>query len=288
MTIDPYVFKDITFTSVAQDTFISIICIDCSYITFNFSYMASTAITVIDKMSNCNVLGPQTLFQFSFMPHTQLAENIYHLEATERVIFYGLQECETDDAKSSYIYLSNQMHVEINDAIISQTPWCEFFDGDICVTGTIIYSSFGSDRTVLEENGWNITFLDDDQCILFEETPQNTTPQEMELSTLEIGLIIGGVVAVVALIGFFVLCWQSIKYKSQMKYTSQNEPGSGKSGSYRRTSTKHLDVNEEDENEDGEDNAEEESLVDDAKEGDGEDLEGNMVLNRQQTDERVA
>eukprot|EP01083_Nonionella_stella_P285306 971135_1 len=245
MTIDPYVFKDITFTSVAQDTFISIICIDCSYITFNFSYMASTAITVIDKMSNCNVLGPQTLFQFSFMPHTQLAENIYHLEATERVIFYGLQECETDDAKSSYIYLSNQMHVEINDAIISQTPWCEFFDGDICVTGTIIYSSFGSDRTVLEENGWNITFLDDDQCILFEETPQNTTPQEMELSTLEIMLIIAiVVVAIVVVIGCIVLCWMSIKYKSRPRVhcaASQNEPGSG---SLQRTSTKYLDVNE--------------------------------------------
>eukprot|EP01083_Nonionella_stella_P169106 572670_1 len=261
MTIDPYLLKDITFTSVRQDTLISIICIDCSYIMFNFSSIFSTAITVIDEMTNCQVLGSQTLFRFSYMPQTQLAANTYYLETTQRVILNGLQECAKEYEKSSFIYLSNQTHVEINDALINPaSSWCDHeFSRVSCDTGTIIYSSFGSDRTVLEEHGWSIAFSDEDQCIQFEETIEDSG-EKATLSVWEIVLIIIAIICAIILVvaGCFAMRYQQskplkIQVKKSQTQDERHEPD--QLGSFPMASPKNLNkIEKELQDGDGEDN----------------------------------
>eukprot|EP01083_Nonionella_stella_P317896 1159469_1 len=297
MTIDPYLLKDITFTSVRQDTLISIICIDCSYIMFNFSSIFSTAITVIDEMTNCQVLGSQTLFRFSYMPQTQLAANTYHLETTEHVILNGLQECAKESEKSSFIYLSNQTDVEINDALINPaSSWCDHeFSRVSCDTGTIIYSSFGSDRTGLEEHGWSIAFSGEDQCIQFESTPIDKEIKDgsNDFPVWGIVLIIVCICVMIALVVISMMCYKKIAHKKERIRTMTNErqPGSIdciQSGSVQRVSTKNLDMNEDD-NEDGEaEVTEEDSLIDEEKEGDVADMEGDHGYHRQETDKHIA
>eukprot|EP01083_Nonionella_stella_P000535 1516_1 len=294
--------ESIVFASNDDDIHISMICIYCINAAFDLSSISRVTMTVIDALRDSVIVGPQDVFLFNSMPHSVVSGNVYELEMTKNAVFNGLQECPSDELYDiSVIYLGDESDIEINDAIIQQCTWCCDMIckeeqtlascEDKCEEGTIIYSTQGTEWIQLKRD-------EEKQCIIFEEempestdviSEDSTDHEESELNSL-VAIIGGCVVAVVALVVCFALCSKCIgcmnklvDKNNKMKCSSQNEPGSG---SLQRTSTKDLDVNEK--VKDGEDNAEEESLVDDAKEGDGEDLEGNMVLNRQQTDERVA
>eukprot|EP01083_Nonionella_stella_P282429 961057_1 len=154
---------------------------------------------------------------------------------------------------------------------------------DKCEEGTIIYSTQGTEWIQMKKDELNAD--EEKHCIIFNEEmpestevmPEDSTDGESELSTLRLAGIIGGcVLAVVALIGCFALYWRCM-YKVE-KERPHNQPGSI-SGSFQRASIINLGPIE--------DNGEEESLNDDVKEGDGEDMEGNMEFHRQAADERV-